>query len=894
LTANCAFFVNSTRVAPIPRAIFPVGGETPLGSLPLNRQNARVRRSYLLYIAIVVIVAMVSAAVFAVVTVRRSFPQVDGEVSVVGLNEPVEVVRDSHGIPQVYADNTGDLFFAQGYVQAQDRFYEMDFRRHLTAGRLAELVGEDALETDKFVRTLGWRDVARQEMEELRPSTRRYLESYADGVNAYIEDKSAGELSLEYTLLSVTGPDYAPDPWTPVDSLAWLKAMAWDLRSNMDDEIDRMLATQTLTAPEVEELYPDYPYRRHDPIVTGEVRNGRFRADSGSSTGQLARPAPRYRLSADTIDVLRNIQQVTDQMPDLLRSTEGLGSNSWVVSGDHTETGSPILVNDPHLAPSMPGVWYQMGLHCTEVTTACPFDVSGFTFAGMPGVIVGHNDRIAWGLTTMYSDVTDLYLEDVDDAAGTYRSGSRERKLRTHTEDIYVAGDVDPTRITVRATRHGPLISDVDDDAADAGRIAAAATAGDENDAKSYEVALRWTALQPGRTMDAIFGINQATDWEGFRRAARHLDVPSQNLVYADIDGNIGYQAPGRVPIRRLGDGRWPVPGWDSRYDWRRDVSFRKLPWVLNPDEGYIVTANQAVTGADYPYLLTSDSAYGYRSDRIEEFLDTDDELDVDDMTAIQNDTYNANAARVVPYLQDIKLTGNYYRSGQRLMAGWDFTQPADSGAAAYFNVVWRDLLALTFHDQVPEDVWPDGGERWFEVVSKILDQPTSAWWDDVETDEVRETRDDILRQALLDARDDMTMMQARDSDEWSWGHIHELTLENPTLGTSGMGFVERLFNRGPYEVGGGGGTINATSWDASEGFEVTAAPSMRMVVDLSDFDESRWIQLSGESGHAYNGNYSDQTSMWVDGVTLPWAYTSDAVRDASEHELVLTPGDQS
>ncbi len=852
-----------------------------------------MRRSYLIYLAIVVIVVMVSAAVFAVVTVRRSFPQVDGELSVVGLNSRVEIERDAYGIPQIYADTSNDLFFAQGYVQAQDRFYEMDFRRHLTAGRLAELVGEDAVETDKFVRTLGWRDVARQEMEELRPATRRYLEAYADGVNAYIEDKSAGELSLEYTLLSVTGPDYAPDPWTPVDSLAWLKALAWDLRSNMDDEIDRMLATQTLTAREVEELYPAYPYRLHDPIVTGDIRDGRFRPDSGSSTGHLARPTPMLDLSEDTIDALRSVQRATDQMPDVLGSTDGLGSNSWVVSGDRTDTGAPMLANDPHLAPSMPGVWYQMGLHCNEVNTGCPFDVSGFTFAGMPGVIIGHNDRIAWGLTTMYADVTDLYLEDVNDKAGTYRYKSRRLKLRTHTEEIRVAGEDEPVRITVRATRHGPLISDVDDETADAGRIAAAATVGEETDARSYEVALRWTALQPGRTMDAVFGINEAANWRQFRRAAKHLDVPSQNLVYADVDGNIAYQAPGRVPIRRLGDGRWPVQGWDPRYDWRRDVPFRKLPWVLNPDDGYIVTANQAVTDADYPYLLTSDSAYGYRSDRIEHLLDSDDKLSVDDMAELQQDTYNANAARIVPYLQDIKLTGNYYRSGQRLMSGWNFTQPADSGAAAYFNVVWRDLLSLTYHDQLPEEVWPDGGERWYVVVSRLLDRPMSIWWDDVGTDEVRETRDDILRQAVLDARDDMTMMQARDSEEWSWGHIHNLTLENPTMGTSGIGFVERLFNRGPYEVSGGAGAVDATSWDAAEGFDVTAAPSMRMVVDLSNFDESRWIQITGESGHAYNGNYADQTSMWVDGETVPWPYTSDAVHAASEHELVLTPGDQ-
>ena len=594
--------------------------------------------------------------------------------------------------------------------------------------------------------------------------------------------------------------------------------------------------------------------------------------------------------------MLRGIRDAARNLPDVLSSDslKGLGSNSWVVSGDHTESGSPLLANDPHLAPSMPGVWYQMGLHCNDVTMSCPFDVSGFTFAGMPGVIIGHNDRIAWGLTTMYSDVSDLYLEDVDDSAGTYRYRQKELPLRTRTEDIRVAGRDDPVTITVRSTRHGPLISDVDDDAADAGSTAAAATAGAESDATSYAVALRWTALQTGRTMDAIFGINEATNWRQFHRAAKHLDVPSQNLVYADVDGHIGYQAPGRIPIRRLGDGRWPVPGWDPRYEWVRDIPYRQLPSVLDPKQGYIVTANQAVIGRKYPYRLTSDSAYGYRSQRIIDLLKGKDQLTVDSMADLQKDTYNANAALLVPYLLDIKLPGGYYRSGQKLLQDWDFTQPADSGAAAYFNVVWRDLLALTFHDQLSESVWPDGGERWWEVVSKIIDDPNSSWWDDVTTDDIVETRYDILRQALLDARDDMTMYQARDASQWTWGHIHKLKLENPTLGASGVGMVESMFNRGPYEVGGGSGSVDATSWDAAKGFEVTSAPSMRMVVDLSNFDQSRWIQLSGESGHAYQGNYADQTSMWVDGDMLPWAYTRDAVDATNDHELVLTPVDQS
>jgi penicillin amidase len=307
-----------------------------------------------------------------------------------------------------------------------------------------------------------------------------------------------------------------------------------------------------------------------------------------------------------------------------------------------------------------------------------------------------------------------------------------------------------------------------------------------------------------------------------------------------------------------------------------------------------IVTANNAVIAPDYPYLLTSDSAYGYRSARISDLLEQASALGVDDMARIQNDTYNANAAHLTPFLLDITLESRYQREGQAVLRSWEFEQPADSAAAAYFNVVWRNVLELTFEDQLPTEVRPDGGERWFEAVRLLLRDPGNDWWDDVATDTVTETRDDVLRQALMAARDDMTSLQARSPKLWTWGHLHRLELVNPTLGTSGVGLVEMVFNRGPYEVGGGGGTINATAWNADEGFEVTALPSMRMVVSLGDFDDSRWIQFGGQSGHAFAGTYTDQTQLWVDGETLPWRWSEEAVTEAEQDTLVLTPDEPS
>ena len=332
---------------------------------------------------------------------HRSFPQTDGRITLKGPDDDITVVRDDHGIPQIYADTAHDLFFGQGYVQAQDRFFEMDFRRHVTAGTLSELFGRDALKTDMFVRTLGWRRVAEQELPLLSTDTRDYLQAFSDGVNAYLADHSGARLSLEYAVLQLDGVNYKPQPWTPVDSLAWLKAMAWDLGSNIDDEVDRSLESATLSDRQIHELYPHYPYARNQPIVTqGAVVDDVYEQNASKGGTRLPRRPPLLVRSASA---LRHAKSASEALSSLLGDGDGIGSNAWAVSGEHTASGAPILANDPHLAPTMPGTWYQMGLHCTVVSKACPFDVSGFTFAGLPGVVIGHNANIAWGFTNLYS-----------------------------------------------------------------------------------------------------------------------------------------------------------------------------------------------------------------------------------------------------------------------------------------------------------------------------------------------------------------------------------------------------------------------------------------------------------------------------------------------------------
>jgi penicillin amidase len=811
-------------------------------------------------LAVLLVIALVAGG-YSVWSARRPFPTHDGEVPLVGLTGPVTVYRDGHGIPQVYAETVEDLFRAQGYLHAQDRFWEMDFRRHVTSGRLAEWFGAGQVEADAFLRTLGWRRVAEAEWQAASADARRYLTSYAEGVNAWIEatggPAGTGRKALQYRLLGLQNSGYEVAPWEPVDSLAWLKAMAWDLRTNVESELERaQLVAAGLTREQIEQLFPSYPYEEQPPIVAdGDVVDGVFEA--GGSGGELA---------------------IADR-PSTTGS--GLGSNSWVVSGEHTNSGAPILVNDPHLGVSMPGIWYQIGLHCD-----CGYRVSGFSFSGVPGIVIGHNDRIAVGLTNLGHDVTDLYLERVD--GDRYQVDGEWRPMTVREETIRVAGG-DNVTIRVRQTHRGPIISDASEDlrelaASEALRADLGAGPGD------HAISLAWTALTPGQTIEALFMLNQADDWDDFRDAASRFEVPAQNLIYADVDGNIGYQAPGVVPVRPDGDGRWLSRGWESTYDWDGFVPFAQLPYVLNPPGGVIVTANQAVIGPQYGHVLTSDWGFGYRSGRIRQLLDeaiAAGPISVSVMERLLFDNQNQLAPILVPALLAAPVDGGA-QSALDLLRGWDFQQPTDSAAAAYFNAVWRNLLMLTF-DELPEDHRPAGTGRWFQVIGALLDEPASPWWDRLDTGAV-ETRDDLLARALSDAYEELSDAQGGDPGDWRWGEMHTLSLRDATFGSSGIGPIEAIFNRGPVETAGGSDIVNATSWNAAEGYEVTVLPSMRMIANMSDMDGSRWIQLTGNSAHPYHPNYVDQLELWRTGGMLPWRWDRPSIESAAEATLTLRP----
>ncbi|MFD7403281.1 penicillin acylase family protein [Streptomyces sp. NPDC059866] len=917
----------------------PPNTTAPTGQQPgkSGRKKGRKARLIVLVLVLAVVGGVAGGAYWSVSTVRASFPQTKGSITLDGLSGPVDVKRDGHGIPQIYASSDEDLFMAQGFVQAQDRFYEMDVRRHMTSGRLSEMFGKDQVDNDEFLRTLGWDRVAKEEYDtKLSAATKKYLQAYAKGVNAYLEGKEGEDISLEYAALGFAN-DYKPQQWTPVDSVSWLKAMAWDLRGNMQDEIDRSLMTSRLGPQQIGELYPQYPYSRNQVIVQQgqydeltQTFDGGDDADGGSTDGTAAGSGAAGGTASSALQSqLSGLYEVLEDVPTAVGvNGNGIGSNSWVIDGAHTITGKPLLANDPHLSASLPSVWYQMGLHCRTVSDKCQYDVSGYTFAGMPGVIIGHNQDISWGMTNSGADVTDLYLEKL--TGDGYLYDGKVRPFDSREETIKVAGGTSK-KIVVRETNNGPLLSDRADELVKVGKKATVDTAAPDR-GDGYGIALRWTALEPGTSMDAVFALNKAADWNDFRAAAALFDVPSQNLVYADTQDNIGYTLPGKIPTRAKDhDGSIPAPGWDAKYRWTGYIDQDELPYEYNPDRGYIVTANQAVVGEDYPYTLTTDWGYGARSQRIADLIESKikggGKVSTEDMRQMQLDNSSEIAKLLVPQLLKIDVGDKDVREAQKLLEGWDYTQDADSAAAAYFNSVWRNVLKLAFGHKLPKELrvkgqclWvepvdttgpvdeerrvrecgardadqaqPDGGDRWFEVVRSLMDDEDSDWWKTPAslTRPGADNRDDLFKRAMIDARWELTAKLGKDIDTWSWGRLHRLFLKNQTLGADGPGFLQYALNRGPWKLSGGEATVNASGWNAAGGYGVVWVPSMRMVVNLDDLDKSKWINLTGASGHAYNAHYTDQTSKWAKGELLDWSFSRQAVDESTGDTLVLKP----
>lgn len=833
-------------------------------------------------ISVIVVLAIVLGAA-GVFLVRSSFPRTKGEIKLIGLNNPVDIYRDSYGIPNIYAQSTHDLFFAQGYVHAQDRFWQMDFWRHIGSGRLSEMFGKTQLGKDTFLRTLGWARVAQQELNMMPADELALLQAYADGVNAYLADHKGSALSLEYAVLKVITPGYSPEPWQSLNTLTWGKAMAWDLGSSrMNAEVGHAILAKTLTPQQMADLFPPYP--SDHPYIVNHLPLGAL-PDGSNGTSEAS------QLMSELDPAFQSLSATMANMETVFGPTgSGIGSNNWVISGSRTTTGMPMLADDMHLAEQMPSIWYEVGLHCKPIGPDCPYNVVGYSFAGAPGVIVGHNDHIAWGFTNVGPDVLDLYIEKINPTnPNQYEVNGQWVDLTLLHETLQVAGS-DPVDLTVRYTRHGPVIWDDPEDHAKVQNNWEVELPAD------FAISMRWTALEPTNLFKAIFGYDKAQNWVEFRQAATDFAVPSQNTVYADVEGNIAYQTPGNIPIRQADhSGEFPVPGWTDNYEWQGYIPFDQLPYAYNPPEGYIASANNAVVGTSYPYLIAKDWDYGFRAARIVQMIETaPGPIDAAYIQKIHGDNYDASAAYMVPLLMQLPLQDEHLVKVRNILTGWDYQGQMDLAAPALYNVFWRAVLGRTFQDDLPQDYWPDGGGRWYEVMRQLVQTPDSSWWDDKTTTAV-ETRDNILAIAFSDAVNELEKTLGTDTSNWAWGDIHTLILHNQSLGTSGIGPIEAIFNRGPYRTSGGTSIVNATWWNASitdtvKAYQVYLLPSERMIIDMSNLSASLSVNTTGESGHAFHRNYADQIDLWRTIQYHPMLWAELQVVEAAKDHLMLTP----
>ncbi|MFQ5946772.1 MAG: penicillin acylase family protein, partial [Anaerolineae bacterium] len=727
----------------------------------------------------------------------RSFPQTTGEIEVPGLESSVAVYRDRWGVPHIYAESARDLFFAQGFVTAQDRLWQMEFHRRAGSGTLSEVLGPGALEADRFVRTLGWRRIAEAEVRLLDAESRENLEAYSAGVNAFIGGHR-GRLPPEFTILG-----FEPHPWSPADTLAFAKLMAWTLGGNWETELLRARLVRALGEDRAWELAPVNPEGER-PIVRS-----------------LSPPL-------GGLDLERTVARAAalDQVTGLGGS--GLGSNSWVVAGSRSATGSPILANDTHLPIQMPSIWYEIHLEGGGLRAA------GFSFPAAPAVLIGHNDHIAWGTTNLGPDVQDLYVEEMDpENPDRYLYDGEWQDMQILLETISVKGWPEPVVERVRLTRHGPVISPVSDQVT-------------EILGEDAVVSLRWTALEPDPgVVVAFLRLNRARNWEEFREALSHYTAPSQNFIFADRKGHIGYQTPGKIPIRATGHaGLMPVPGWTGEYEYDGYIPFDELPHVLDPADGYIVTANNRVVGEGYPYELAHDWAIGHRAERIADLLESRPQHSVEGFRQIQADAYYRPAEPFIEHLLALQPEGFLEERAMNELRRWDLRNEPDQTGASIFHTFYWKLAERTFADELG-DLFPEylaAATKHLLVLSALMDDPTSAWFDDQTTPEI-ESRDEIVRAAFRDALDFLGRRYGDAPHDWGWGRLHSATFSHQPLG--GVDPLGLLFNRGPVSAPGAAWTVFASRYSfAALGnadpvnaanprlFSTSSVSSQRMIVD--------------------------------------------------------------
>ncbi len=876
-------------------------------------------------VVIVLILGMGSVATYMAYSVYfRPLPTVSGTQQVAGLHDEATVYRDNWAIPHIYTANTTDLFFVQGYVHAQDRWWQMELSRYLGQGRLHEILPNNdiIMQADTLTLTLGWAEAAQADWQETTPEARAALEAYSAGINAYVEERSVEELASMYGLLGLSGQydnllaylgrDVGVESWEPYHSLLLFKVFAWGMDGNLWAELERASLYGDLEPSMIAAYRPGYPYDHRSTVLSAEEL-GLVDLEAWVFKSEMP-PDIAYGRVLDTLSTDLQAMMSLDLM-SLLGLYPMNSGNAWVVSGEHTLSGKPLLANDFQMPIEIPSQWYEMGLHCINLGEECPYEVAGFTLPGIPGIIVGHNGQISWGMNPLQTDTQDVYLLRLNPANplqyevdGQWVDMEREViRLEPHNEDEEEPIE-EPLEVVVYRSQYGPIITEVE--SAFSHQLL--------SEADYQALALHWRgAAYPADPLSGILALNRAQNWDEFRAALASWRWPAQRFIYADVAGNIGYQIAGDVPIRHADhSGLVPVPGWDSAYAWQGFVPFDLLPSVYNPPDGKIIDADNAVVPLSYyswlalqladdyqdvTISLSNEANWGYRATRIEHLLDAVYQHSPDSFTQIQGDNHSLFAQELLPYLFALEFEDLAIQDALDWLKEWDLQNHMDSPQAALFAVFWTETARLTFVDNLAYE--SNGLEADMWAITQLAAQPDHEWWDDTATPFTHETRDDMLQRAFVLAYGVLKDTLGEDRTEWRWGDLHQGTfisrvigqdevLSNPAI-TSGPFPI----NRGAFAMSGGTGNVNATRFvtvtDSDDDFlsyAIVTLPTYRLIIDLSDFGQSRAMLATGQSGHPASDNYKDMIVPWrtIEYHDVRW--DASDIRERSNKLLELRP----
>jgi penicillin amidase len=767
---------------------------------------------------------------------RRGLQKIDGSLNVTGLESSVEVIRDRWGIPHIYAANSHDLFFTQGFIHAQDRLFQMEINRRTAQGLLSELFGSLALETDRATRTFGFNRLGRIDWQNATPEVREVVLAYTQGVNAYLSS-SIKKLPVEFTLLN-----HHPKPWQAEDSMAFARVMMWQLSHAWYVEIVRAQLVQAVGEDHAAELEIEYPADNPTVLPKG-VEFNLFGPDSMLHPGK----GPFIKNS--------------------------MGSNGWVVSGNKSATGNAFLCNDMHLALGQPAIWYDLHLQAGD------YNVTGVSLPGTPGVLVGHNAHIAWGMTLAFTDCEDLFIEKFDPQNPThYLFRDNWQAVEVVAEPIPVKGKSEPYVEQVIITHHGPVISDV-------------------VGYPEQRLAVNSMALRPSPSLQAWLNLDRANGWDEFVEAMHLIDAPQLNVVYADVEGNIGYWVTGKVPVRAKGDGSIPAPGWSGEYEWVGEVPFAEMPHAFNPEAGFIVTTNNRIVPEDYPHFLGNVWMNGFRARRIEDVLKSKEKLGVEDYSHLQVDYTCIPGKELTSHLTGLTSNDPDVKLALAHLQNWDGILGTDSVGGCIYEVaryrVVRNLVEQGLGSELTMRWMGKGFHPLLKTLSefygydsvtmlRLLDNPDSWWVQQVGGVEA------LLTNSLKQAVEWLRKELGNDVDKWHWGRIHQVIFPHP-LGMQKP--LDLVFNRGPFPIGGDTDTPCQTAFTPSDPYNSNAcAPTFRQIVDMGDLSKSLSITPPGQSGQLGSRHYDDLIQPWLKGEYHPMLWLREDVQREREGRLSLNP----